>query len=246
MISIDQSKECQEVELSKSVEELEVLFATGIVNPNGPTFNVYYADTSSKTESSILYQVTIHPTSDSIQSTASIKWNSSGETMTGIDFYSDFYNSSLPTLFMKGNMLNKEVFYQIISMFIEQSEDSLRTYQYIKEYEGKPYQRVSAEMRGAIKSILGKTEEQKVGFFKKIFGKKNKEINEMDNPDLIKLLTKEKNILEEIKALLMAYSGSIENVIPSGMVQIDFKAFVNVFVHVAIQCGVDPSKINFK
>jgi len=243
MITIDQSKECHEVDLSKNADELEVLFATGIVNPNGPTFNVYYLDTSSKSGTSDLYQVSIHPTSDSIQNTAIIKWNSSGETLSGINFYSDFFNGSLPTLFMKGNMLNKDVFHKIISMFIDSSEDSLRTYQYIKDYEGKPYQRVSAEMRGAFESILGKKEEQKTGFFKNLFGKKNKEINQVDNQDFIKVLTKEVNVIEEIKALFMAYNGSIENVIPAGMVQMDFKAFINVFTHVAIQCNIDFNKL---
>lgn len=243
MISIDNSKECQEVELSKSAAELQVLFATAIVNPNGPTFNVFYVDTSSESESSVLYQVTIHPTSDSIQKIASLKWNSGTDSLKDIQFYSDFFNGSLPTLFLKGNLLEKETFHQILSFYFDSVDDSLKTYQYVKQYEGKPYQRVSAEMRGAFESILGKKSEENTGFFKKLFGKKNEEINNVDNKDFIKVLTKEANVIEEIKALFMAYNGSIENVIPAGMVQLDFKAFINVFTHVALQCNVDLTKL---
>jgi len=244
MISIDNSKESHEVELSKNPEELHVLFATAIVNPNGPTFNVFYIDTSSV--SSLLYQVTFHPTSDSIQEIATIQWNSVSDTLKNIQFYSDFSNGSLPTLFLKGNILDKESFHQILSFYIDSMEDSFSTYQYIKLYEGKPYQRVSAEMKGAFDSFLDSKPSANIGFFNKLFSKKGEDINNVDNKHFIDLLTKDINIIEEIKALFMAYNGSIENVIPSGMVKIDFKAFVEVFVHVAIQCGVDPSKINFK
>jgi hypothetical protein len=243
MISIDNSKECHEVELSKKAEELQILFATAIVNPNGPTFNVYYVDTSSESESSDLYQVNIHPTSDSIQKIASLKWSSGGASLKEIQFFSDFFNGSLPTLFLKGNLLEKETFHQIISFYIDSVDDSLRTYQYVKKYEGKPYQRVSAEMRGAVESILGKKSDENAGLFKKLFGKKNEKINNVDNKDFIKALTKETNVIEEIKALFMAYNGSIENVIPAGMVQLDFRAFINVFSHVAIQCNVDLTKL---
>ena len=243
MISIDNSIECHEVELSKSVEELQVLFATAIVNPHGPTFNVFYVENSSSSESSLLYQVTIHPTSDSIQEIATTKWDSGGDNLKDIQFYADFFNCSLPTLFLKGNILDKESFHQILSFYIDSVEDSLSTYQYIKQYEGKPYKRVSAEMKGTFDSILGKKSTENIGFFNKLFSKKRKEINRVDNKDFINLLTKEVNVIEEIKALFMAYNGSIENVIPEGMVQLDYKAFINVFSHVAIQCNIDLSKL---
>jgi hypothetical protein len=243
MISIDESNECQEVDLPKTAEELQVLFATGIVNPNGPTFNVFYLDTFSNLESKPLYQVTIHPISDSIQIVGCATFTSCKRTFKNIQFYSDFFNGSLPTLFMQGGFLHTEIFNQIISLYIDSTEDSLRTYQYVKQYEGKPYQRVSAEMNGAFESILGKKPIQKVGFFEKLFGKRNKEIAEVDNQDFIKILTKDNNVIEEIKALFMAYNGSIQNVIPAGMVQLDFKTFINVFTHVAIQCNIDLSKL---
>jgi hypothetical protein len=243
MISIDNSKECHEVELTKKAEELQVLFATAIVNPNGPTFNVFYVDTFLESESSCLYQVTIHPTSDSIQEIATVQWNSVEDNLKNIQFYSDFFKGSLPTLFLKGKILDKKSFHQILSLYIDSANNSLRTYQYIKEYEGKPYQRVSAEIRGAFESILGKRPEENIGFLKKLFSKKGKEIDSVDNKDFIKVLTKDVNVIEEIKALFMAYNGSIENVIPAGLVQINYKAFINVFTHVALQCNVDWNKL---
>jgi hypothetical protein len=45
MITLDQLKECFEVELPKKAEEYQVLFASAIINPHGPTFNIYYIDT---------------------------------------------------------------------------------------------------------------------------------------------------------------------------------------------------------
>lgn len=243
MITIDQSKECKEVELSKNANEFEVLFATGIVNPNGPTFNVYYIDMSANSEATELFQVTIHPTADSIQNVATVKWDLSGESLAGINFYSDFFGGTMPTLFMRGDLLKKEFFHQIISKYIDLNDDSLKTYNYVKQYEGKPYQRVSAEMKGAYESKTGKDAEQRAGFFRKIFSAKNKKVEEVDDKHFVELLTNEINVIEEIKALLMAYNGSIENVIPTGMVQLDFKEFINVFTQVAIQCNIDLSKL---
>ena len=243
MISIDNSKKCLEIELSKSVEELQVLFATAIVNPHGPTFNVFYVDNSSPSKSSLLYQVTIHPTSDSIQEIATTSWNSVGDDLKEIKFYADFFNGSLPTLFLKGNIIDNESFYKILSFYIDSVDDSLRTYQYVKRYEGKPYQRVSAEMRGAFESVLGKKSEENISFFKKLFSKKVNEIDKVDNKEFIKLLTNEVNVIEEIKALFMAYNGSIENVIPAGMVQLDFNEFIDLFTSVAMQCNVDLMKL---
>jgi hypothetical protein len=243
MITIDHTKECKEVELSKNANEFEVLFATGIVNPNGPTFNVYYIDMSANSEATGVFQVTIHPADDSIQNVATVNWDSSGESLAGINFYSDFFGGSLPTLFMKGDLLKKEMFHQIISTYIDFNDDSLKTYNYVKQYEGKPYQRVSAEMRDAYGSITRKKTEQKNNFFKKLFTSKRNEVKQVDNKHFIKLLTNELNVIEEIKALLMAYNGAIENVIPAGMVQLDFKAFINVFTHVAIQCNIDLNKL---
>jgi hypothetical protein len=243
MITIDQSKECKEVELSKDANEFEVLFATGVVNPHGPTFNVYYIDMSANSEAKEVFQVTLHPTADSIQNVATVNWDSSGETFAGINFFSDFFGGSLPTLFMKGDLLKNEFFHQIISMYIDFNDDSLETYNYVKQYEGKPFQRVSAEMRDAYESITEEKAEQRVGFFRKIFGAKSKEVKEVDNKHFIKLLTNEINVIEEIKALFMAYIGSIENVIPAGMVQLDFKEFMIVFTHVAIQCNIDLDKL---
>jgi hypothetical protein len=143
---------------------------------------------------------------------------------------------------MKGNLLNKELFEQIITLYIDLTEDSLRTYQYIKQYEGKPYQRISAEIQEAFESIIGKEPDQKFGFLKNLF-KKSKAITEIDNQDFIKILTNENNVIEEIKALFMAYNGSIENVIPEEMVIMDFNAFLNVFTHVGAQCNIDFSKL---
>jgi hypothetical protein len=244
MITIDESQNCHEVDLSKSADELQVLFATGIVNPNGPTFNVFYFDATSSSESKPLYQVNIHPISDSIQKVGSVIYSASERgTLKAINFFSDFFKGSLPTLFLQGNQLDKQLFNQIISIYINSTEDSLRTYQFVKKYEGKPYQRVSAEIREATKAILGKKSTESVGFFKKLFGKRRIEIDEIDIQDFIKTLTKDKNVLEEIKALLSAYSGSIENVIPAGMVKLNFKAFVEVFASVAIQCNVDLNKL---
>jgi hypothetical protein len=239
MITIDHTKECKEVELSKNANELEVLFATGIVNPNGPTFNVYYIDMSANSEATEVFQVTIHPTADSIKNIATVKWDSSGESLAGINFYSDFFGGSMPTLFMKGELLKMDLFHKIISMYIDSSDDGLETYNYVRRYEGKPFQRVSAEMKDSFDSISEEMFEQpRAGFFKKLFGLKKNEVKQIDNLHFIELLTNEFNVEQEINAFLMAYNGSIENVIPNEMVQHDFNSFVDIFSIVAIQCNI--------
>lgn len=244
MISIDQLKECFEVELPKNAEEYQVLFASAIINPHGPTFNIYYIDPESESITSNLYKVTIHPMSDSIQTVADITWGKIGETLKDIQFYSDFFQGSMPTLFMKGNLLDGKLFNQILELYINSSNGSLRTYQNVKHFEGIPYERVGAEMNGVMQSILDKKSEKTPGFLKSLFGKTKKDNNEMDVSDFTRMLTNEKNVIAEIKALFMAYNGSIENIIPEGMVQIDFKAFLNVFAHIASQCNIDLNKLS--
>ena len=244
MITIDQSKKCVEVELDINAEEYQVLFASAIINPHGPTFNIYYIDPESESITSNLYKVTIHPMSDSIQTVASISWENKGKSLKSIQFYSDFFQGSMPTLFMKGNLLDDELFNQILELFINSTNGSLKAYQYIKHFEGKPYERVGAEMSGAMQSILDKKSEKSPGFFKSFFGKTKKDNNEIDVSDFTRMLTNEKNVIAEIKALFMAYNGSIENIIPEGMVQIDFKAFLNVFAHIASQCNIDFNKLS--
>ena len=243
MVIITSKQKCTEINLTKKAEDYDVLFATGIVNPNGPTVNVVYYDYDPDTHSAKLICVNIHPTSDSIREVGSAIWSGSGRVLEYIEFYSDFFNGSMPSLFIKGKFYSEHLFNGIIEKYITNCDGSLRTYRFMKEYEGKPFKRVTAEINSALDLFSKEKQVKKQSFFQRIFGSEPKNIEKIDVDDFIKILTKEKNVFPEIQALFMAYNGSIENVIPPGMVQITFKEFVHIFTHVAIQCHLDLSKI---
>ena len=224
MINISNTRTSFDVGLSKGAEEYEVLFATAIVNPMGPTFTIYYFDRSSPDEASQLYRVMIHPTSESFQVSAQLSWDSDLCIINQIDLFSDFFNGSMPTLFMNGRILNDHEFDKVLSLFIDSSNDSYRTFNYLEEFEGNPVQRISAEMKDSFKSTLDSQKPQEIG--------------QINTSTFIHMLKKEENVTAEIKALFMAYMGSTRNAIPEGMVRIDFKTFLDIFSHVAAQCHV--------
>jgi hypothetical protein len=236
MIRIDKTKSSVEIEPGKKAEELSVIYASGIVNPNGPTLMVYYSDTNKQSKCGNLYQVIFHPISDSIKLVGETEWNAQLAEVQGITLNSDIFDSSFPTLFLKGSVIGQSLFESLLINYMKSIEDSKRIYRLLKKYEGNPFERVSAEINGAVQSLIRDKESKSSSIFKK-FGKglSNGEIN---NKKFAQILMNKNNVQKEIQALIAAYNGSIENVIPTKLVQLDFNAFLNVFAHVSAACNL--------
>ena len=115
----------------------------------------------------------------------------------------------------------------------------------ISMYAGNPIKRVSAEIENGMNQFNARV---KQSLFNNIFARNpdNKSDVPFNIPEFIRLLTSEVNVQMEVKAFLMAYVGSIDNVIPAEMVIIDFDSFVKIFVDVSLQCDFDVAKISFK
>lgn len=234
-----------ELNLSKGTEDLKVLYATGIVNPNGPTLCTYYIDPAAVIDDIKVYEITTHPTGSAGFSVGHIFWNDDELEFERIEFHKDFFGDSMPTLFMKGEILSDTLFKALITSYIENIKNARQTFQLINKYPGNPVKRVTAEIELVSDLITDKVSKKHQSFFQTLTQPKPVD-NYLDKNKFIKLLTDKTNINKEISAFFKAYSGSIHNVIPPSMVQVDMRSFLEIFVSICFQCEIDPLKLKLR
>jgi hypothetical protein len=241
----DNISTCKKIGMSESKEDLKFLYATAIVNPYGPTTNIFYYKTTDSEYRTPLIQFLVHPISESAREVGTVYLNKRN-VVSEIEFYNDFFDFSMPTLFLNSIDFPEELFKKTIGTYIESINDSDRTYLFIKKYEGNPVKRITAEIDNIIDKMSTQKIPSEISFLKKLFSKKKQDQFTLNTMDFIYLLRKEKNIISEIKALMIAYDGAIKNSIPEDLVKTDFNTFIRLLVEIFLKCGIDVEKIKFR
>lgn len=236
MVSLIPNQRSRNIDIQLRNENMVLLYAAGIVNPNGPTLNCYYSTIANQPDK--MYRVMLHPTTDSISEVGLVYWDLWKNRPSSVELYADFFDDSMPTLFMKGKELDAPIFQNLLKTYINHTSDVARTYTFVRNFPGDPFNRVSAEMKAATDAIRNRIQSNDLGALPESAAEPRR-LDQTEADHFLRLLSEEQNMIQEIKAFLMAYTGSIENVIPPSMVTIPFPVFITILKDLCVKCGID-------
>lgn len=182
---------------------LDVFFAFGIVNPFGPTLSFVGAIGAPRTGARLpIVNVMLNPFS---QTVSQVGWFVVGDVWTPLDDFEPLLQlgfGSCPTLLLLNHAVpegsRQEVAAKILGVF---EEDVTETYLAVKQFFGDPWTRVSKAMQGTVSEA-------------------DQQIDAVEAADrLAELVLKPEHMFPELRALMYAWRGSIEETGISGSIK---------------------------
>ncbi len=231
IIAINQEKEFIEIDSTRKINQLLrrgfMVYATGFINPYGPTLNMYYLDGKRKPR---LLELMIHPLGFRLMEVAEVKTDKQG-VIQRIEYYGAI-TQCMPTLFLKNEAVAENLLKEIIMAYIDEAEGVTSVYTLFKNYEGNTSQRITAEIESAIDHF-------KVQMERLVIGKAidNLEAEQVDKLDFVRLLLKEANYSEELNYLYDLYINARDIGTPEKMAE-----FHGIYMGLIYDCGLDDTK----
>lgn len=245
MVTIHPSNNCIDYTPEERLEDYAVVFATGgMIRKLIPSFRVYcYAE--AETESTTLFEVTLHPDGNTVRVVADLTLNKNSKEIQGICFYMDFYGDELPNLILKGKSINRKLFRQILTGYIDHNEFIAFEYQEARRFEKRPDLRILKMMEASFELYDGLQPFGLVALPPYRWGENEEttHLSSSERADCIRLLMREDNLIKEMKTLVMAYTGSAIQLDPSRGDQLRFQTFWKLFLHFIRKCNFDPDRL---
>jgi len=210
-----------------------LLFATGIVNPFGPTLDTYFINEQKK-----ILRIHLHPLNTELSIVGEVAFEENSTEISNVWINKTIFEGRFFSLFLVGLDFEYSEFYDFffeISMLnAESSSEQLRL---IKRHPGDPYKRVSEEIDLGMKQAI---EEQKDPKKKRTIDPKN--IPEKEISEHFKLLTIQEYIRKEMVAFSFAWQGSIDHMGVGSLVKLDFDEFnYQIFPEIVVRSNLDLS-----
>jgi hypothetical protein len=205
---------------------LQTIISGGIVNPMGPTLSALVIDGEIVIGAHLpILHISLNPFSNFVKEVGVVKC---GEEWFNIDsilpiLSNDF--GSCPTLLLPSRIFPSEIDVKTLyAKYIELFDDAASTLKKIKKYPGDPMNRVQYEMDNIQDSIT----------------MPDRKIGSVEALEFVNIQTNSQNIIEELRAFIYAWSGSIEFQKKHG-VDISIMSeeeFIRAFTIIAASCDL--------
>jgi hypothetical protein len=224
----DRHTHCIEVDLdSVGQEGFTTLFALGIINPMGPTMNALVASGfGSVGERRALLHLTLNPFSQSCYEVGVVTFGERSPSLPDLSAFFSLPFGACPTLLMPSALYSDEFAQSFFVELLQSFDDGNQKWHKLRHFPGDPWKRVENEMAG-LHDFIAKSP-------KRIATERQPQrLTITAAREFTQQQLNPKNLLEEFKAFMFAWEGSI-NFTGLGAIAMSKERFLETFGQLAL------------
>jgi len=179
------------------------LFAIGIVNPMGPTMNALAADGLGPAgERQALLHIILNPFSQECYKVGSVNLGGTWSPLRDLRAFFSLPFGSCPTLLMPSALYSDECAQHVFVELLQSFDDGNETWHKLRHFPGDPWKRVKKEMERLPDFIASSLKEIQTQ-------EQPRRLTTTEAGEFVELQLDPKNLVEEFKAFMFAWEGSI-------------------------------------
>ena len=179
-------------------------FATGIVNPMGPTLNaVVVRGFGPSNETQEILRIMLNPFSQTCHVIGELASGEDWEPLQDLRPFFDLPSGSCPTFLMPSALYSTEVAESLFAELLAKFHDGSRPLSFLRKYPGDPWARVQREMSGTT-GLFDSMKRKLVG------DAKPRALTPIEAREFVQIQLQPKNLHAEFQAFMYAWKGSID------------------------------------